>query len=303
MTQELPFELEKVPILDELLEEQERLFKHAQLRKRIMKIGLLVVNSILAVVTLFPLIYAITMSLKTPGEIYTTDFQLLPAVPQFSNYVNAFQTAPLGRFILNSFIVAIAITIGQLLSGALAAFSFEFLNSRFKEVIFALVLATMMVPGEATIVSNYLQVAGWGWLDSYHVLIIPYLTSASTIFLLRQFYKSFPFTLYEAARIDGCSNIRFVLTILLPLSKPALGATAVNAFINAWNMYMWPLMVSGSDNYRTVQIGVSMMQSVDSQSIVLMFAGVVFCLLPSLIIFLVGQKALVKGLFSGSVKG
>ena len=303
MTQELPFELEKVPILDELLEEQERLFKQAQLRKRIMKIGLLVVNSILAVVTLFPLIYAVTMSLKTPGEIYTTDFQLLPAVPQFSNYVNAFQTAPLGRFILNSFIVAIAITIGQLLSGALAAFSFEFLNSRFKEVIFALVLATMMVPGEATIVSNYLQVAGWGWLDSYHVLIIPYLTSASTIFLLRQFYKSFPFTLYEAARIDGCSNIRFVLTILLPLSKPALGATAVNAFINAWNMYMWPLMVSGSDNYRTVQIGVSMMQSVDSQSIVLMFAGVVFCLLPSLIIFLVGQKALVKGLFSGSVKG
>lgn len=303
MTQELPFELEKVPILDELLEEQERLFKQAQLRKRIMKIGLLVVNSILAVVTLFPLIYAITMSLKTPGEIYTTDFQLLPAVPQFSNYVNAFQTAPLGRFILNSFIVAIAITIGQLLSGALAAFSFEFLNSRFKEVIFALVLATMMVPGEATIVSNYLQVAGWGWLDSYHVLIIPYITSASTIFLLRQFYKSFPFTLYEAARIDGCSNIRFVLTILLPLSKPALGATAVNAFINAWNMYMWPLMVSGSDNYRTVQIGVSMMQSVDSQSIVLMFAGVVFCLLPSLIIFLVGQKALVKGLFSGSVKG
>lgn len=303
MTQELPFELEKVPILDELLEEQERLFKQAQLRKRIMKIGLLVVNSILAVVTLFPLIYAVTMSLKTPGEIYTTEFQLLPAVPQFSNYVNAFQTAPLGRFILNSFVVAIAITIGQLLSGALAAFSFEFLNSRFKEVIFALVLATMMVPGEATIVSNYLQVAGWGWLDSYHVLIIPYLTSASTIFLLRQFYKSFPFTLYEAARIDGCSNIRFVFTILLPLSKPALGATAVNAFINAWNMYMWPLMVSGSDNYRTVQIGVSMMQSVDSQSIVLMFAGVVFCLLPSLIIFLVGQKALVKGLFSGSVKG
>lgn len=303
MTQELPFELETVPILDELLEEQERLFKQAQLRKRIMKIGLLVVNSILAVVTLFPLIYAVTMSLKTPGEIYTTEFQLLPAVPQFSNYVNAFQTAPLGRFILNSFIVAIAITIGQLLSGALAAFSFEFLNSRFKEVIFALVLATMMVPGEATIVSNYLQVAGWGWLDSYHVLIIPYLTSASTIFLLRQFYKSFPFTLYEAARIDGCSNIRFVFTILLPLSKPALGATAVNAFINAWNMYMWPLMVSGSDNYRTVQIGVSMMQSVDSQSIVLMFAGVVFCLLPSLIIFLVGQKALVKGLFSGSVKG
>lgn len=303
MTQELPFELEKVPILDELLEEQERPFKQAQLRKRIMKIGLLVVNSILAVVTLFPLIYAVTMSLKTPGEIYTTEFQLLPAVPQFSNYVNAFQTAPLGRFILNSFIVAIAITIGQLLSGALAAFSFEFLNSRFKEVIFALVLATMMVPGEATIVSNYLQVAGWGWLDSYHVLIIPYLTSASTIFLLRQFYKSFPFTLYEAARIDGCSNIRFVFTILLPLSKPALGATAVNAFINAWNMYMWPLMVSGSDNYRTVQIGVSMMQSVDSQSIVLMFAGVVFCLLPSLIIFLVGQKTLVKGLFSGSVKG
>lgn len=303
MTQEAHIKLKKVAIPADLILEQERLEKRALFKNRFMKISLLLVNSLLAIVTLFPLIYAVTMSLKTPGEIYTTDFQLLPAVPQFSNYQAAFNTAPLGRFIWNSFLVASCITIGQLISGSLAAFSFEFLDSKFKEVIFALVLATMMVPGEATIVSNYLQVARWGWLDSYHVLIIPYLTSASTIFLFRQFYKSFPFTLYEAAKIDGCSNIRFVFTILLPLSKPALGATAVNAFINAWNMYMWPLMVSGSDNYRTVQIGVSMMQSVDSQSIALMFAGVVFCLLPSLLIFFIGRKTLVKGLFSGSVKG
>lgn len=299
MSQETVYSI--IPIT--IQKEQDRLMRQQRIKETTIKLSLLAINGVIAAVTLFPLLYAVTMSFKSPGEVYSNDFQLLPDQWHFSNYVDAFNTAPLARFILNSFIVAIAITVGQLLSGALAAFSFEFLESKWKEVIFALVLATMMVPGEATIVSNYLQVANWGWLDSYHVLIIPYLTSASTIFLLRQFYKSFPYTLYEAAKIDGCSNIRFVFTILLPLSKPALGATAVNAFINAWNMYMWPLMVSGSDDYRTVQIGVSMMQSVDSQSIVMMFAGVVFCLLPSLIIFLVGRKSLVKGLFSGSVKG
>lgn len=166
MTQEAPIKLTNAAIPADLLLEQERLAKRALFKDRFIRIGLLIINSLLAIVTLFPLIYAVAMSLKTPGEIYTTDFNLLPEVAQFSNYQAAFNTAPLGRFIWNSFLIASCITIGQLISGSLAAFSFEFLDSKFKEVIFALVLATMMVPGEATIVSNYLQVARWGWLDS-----------------------------------------------------------------------------------------------------------------------------------------
>lgn len=283
--------------------EQLALIKKQEMKQNLTKFILLGINIVLVSIVLFPLLYAVTMSLKSPSEVYRSTFQFLPERWQFSNYRDAFNVAPLGRYIFNSFVVALTITGGQLVSGALAAFSFEFLDSKGKEVMFALVLATLMVPGEATIVSNYLQISQWGWLDSFPALIVPFLTSATTIFLFRQFFKSFPIALYESAKIDGCSNLRFIFQILLPLSKPAIGAVSVNAFINAWNMYMWPLLVSGSDQYRTVQIGVSMMNSVDSESIVLMLAGVVIVLIPSLLIFVIGQKSLVKGLFSGSVKG
>ena len=166
-----------------------------------------------------------------------------------------------------------------------------------------IVMSTMMIPGEATIISNYLMVSGWQWLDSYKVLIVPYLTSAMGIFLFRQFFMTFPISLYESAKIDGCSNLKFIIRILLPLTKSAIGAMAVYTFINAWNMYMWPLLVTGSNDYRTVQIGISMLDSIDSQSISLMIAGVVMIILPSLSIFIIGQKQLIKGMFSGAVKG
>ena len=123
------------------------------------------------------------------------------------------------------------------------------------------------------------------------------------IFLFRQFYMTFPISLYESAKLDGCGNLRFIVKILMPLTKSAMGAMAVYTFINAWNMYMWPLLVTGSNNMRTVQIGISMLDSVDSQSITLMIAGVVMIIIPSISIFIVGQKALIKGMFSGAVKG
>ena len=160
----------------------------------------------------------------------------------------------------------------------------------------------MMVPGEATIISNYLTVANLGMLDTYPVLIIPYLTSAMGIFLFRQFYMTFPKSLYESAKLDGCTNLKFIVKILMPLTKSAIGAMAVYTFINAWNMYMWPLLVTGSNNMRTVQIGISMLD-IDSQSITLMIAGVVMIIIPSISIFIVGQKQLIRGMFSGAVKG
>ena len=217
--------------------------------------------------------------------------------------MDALAKVPLIRFVGNSFLVAGLITIGQIISCSLAAFSFSFLDFKGKNVLFMIVMATMMIPGEATIISNYLTVSSWGWLDTYRVLIVPYLTSAMGIFLFRQFYLSFPISLYESARIDGCKNLRFIIQILIPLTKSAIGAMAVYTFINAWNMFMWPLLVNGSDAMRTVQIGIGMLDSVDSQSISLMIAGVVMIIIPSLSIFIIGQKQLIKGMFQGAVKG
>ena len=287
----------------ELLALKKEMNAKALARRRARTVLRLGANAVFAILVLLPLLYAISIALMPSNELFTTELNLFPKHPTLQNFSEALRTVPLLRFIVNSFIVAGAITIGQIISCSLAAFAFSFLEFPGKGILFALVMATMMVPGEATIISNYLTVAGWGLLDSYPVLIIPYLTSAMGIFLFRQFYMSFPRSLYESAKLDGCGNLRFIVKILIPLTKSAIGAMAVYTFINAWNMYMWPLLVTGSNNMRTVQIGISMLDSVDSQSITLMIAGVVMIIIPSISIFIIGQKQLIRGMFSGAVKG
>ena len=272
-------------------------------RKKQMKTGLLIlVNLAVALVILSPILYAILVSFTPASELFTMELQM-PSGLTLENYVQALTKVPLLKFVGNSFLVAGSITLAQIVTCSLAAFAFSFLEFRGKGILFMIVMATMMVPGEATIISNYLTVSGWGILDTYAVLILPYLTSAMGIFLFRQFYLSFPVSLYESAKLDGCSNLKFIGTILIPLTKGAIGAMAIYTFINAWNMYLWPLLVTGSDAMRTVQIGIGMLDSNESQSMAMMIAGVVIVIIPSLSIFIVGQKQLIKGMFSGAVKG
>lgn len=276
----------------------------AALRRRRIRTGVLIaLNTLMALFILFPLLYAVSVSLMPGDELFTMDMNLLPKHPDFGNYIRAWTQVPLLRFVINSFVVAGCITIGQILTCSLAAFAFSFLKFKGKNVLFMLVMATMMVPGEATIISNYLTVSSMGILDTYLVLILPSLTSAMGIFLFRQFYMTFPMSLYESAKLDGCSNLRFIVSILLPLTKSAIGAMSVYTFINVWNMYMWPLLVTGSQEMRTVQIGISMLDNTDAQSVTLMMAGVVSVIIPSMVIFIAGQKQLIKGMFSGAVKG
>jgi len=287
----------------ELLELKNKMNAKALAKRRSRTALRLVANVVFTVLILLPLLYAISIAFMPSNELFTTELNLFPKHPTFQNFKDAFTTVPLLRFIGNSFIMAGCITIGQIISCSLAAFAFSFLEFKGKGILFAIVMATMMVPGEATIISNYLTVGNWGILDTYPVLIIPYLTSAMGIFLFRQFYMTFPKSLYESAKLDGCSNLRFIARILIPLTKSAIGAMAVYTFINAWNMYMWPLLVTGSNDMRTVQIGISMLDSVDSQSVTLMIAGVVMIIIPSISIFIIGQKQLIRGMFSGAVKG
>ena len=281
-------------------EEIKKKYKRQMLIKKGIRLGL---NIVVAVIILMPLLYAVSIAFMPSSEVFTTELNIIPKNPTLANFKDALQKIPLIKFVFNSFISAGFITLGQIISCSLAAFAFSFLEFKGKNVLFMLVMATMMIPGEATIISNYLTVSSWGWLDSYKVLIIPYLTSAMGIFLFRQFYLSFPRSLYESAKIDGCSDLKFIRSILMPLTKSAIGAMAVYTFINAWNMYMWPLLVTGSDGMRTVQIGISMLNSIDGQSITMMIAGVVMIIVPSLLIFIFGQKQLIRGMFSGAVKG
>ena len=204
------------------------------LKKRRIRKGVLVAaNVLVGLFMLFPLLYAVSVSIMPSDELFTMEMNLIPQSPTLGNYVRALTQVPLARFILNSFLVAGCITLGQILTCSLAAFAFAFLDFKGKNVLFMLVMATMMVPGEATIISNYLTVSSMGILDTYIVLILPSLTSAMGIFLFRQFYMTFPMSLYESAKLDGCGNLRFIVKILIPLTKSAIGAMAVYTFINA----------------------------------------------------------------------
>lgn len=272
-------------------------------RRKLGRFALIVLNVIAWLIIMFPLIYAFLMAIKPSGELYDPNSVLFPQNPTLMNFVDVFDIAPIGTYILNSLIVAVSITVLQIITSILAAFAFRFLNFKGKGMIYGLILSTMMIPGEAVIISQFLMVSGWGLTDSITVLIIPFVVSAFNIFLCVQALENFPYEIYESAKIDGCSDFRFAFTMVLPLIKPTIGAMAVQSFLAGWNMYMWPLLVTNDDSNRTVQIGISMLNSVDSQSLVLMVAGVVICMIPSLAIFIVGQRNMIKGLTSGAVKG
>lgn len=260
----------------------------------------MLINVPFVLLIMIPLLYTIMMSLLPPEELYT---RFWPTHFDFASYAMVFTKTKIPRHILNSFIVAGSVTILQMITCSMAAFSFSFLNFRGRNLVFMCILATMMVPWEATIISNYLTVSKWGWLDTYRVLILPYGCSAMGIFLMRQHYLTFAKELHEAALLDGCSNWRFLATIVVPLSRPALGALGAYIFLQQWNNYLWPLLVTNSDTVRTVQIGVASMYDIDSEQINLMMSAVVICLVPSLSIFIFMQKNLINGLMAGAVKG
>ena len=274
-----------------------------ELKKVGKNLGALLLNVPIVAVILVPLLYTLAISVMPASEIYKS--RLIPSSVNFSNYIKAFTNPsyPFLQFIFNSIFVSTVVMLGQMITCSMAAFAFAFLKFKGKQLIFILILATMMVPGEATIVANFLTISSWGWRDSYQALIMPYLTSAMGIFLLRQNYLTFAKELHEAARIDGCGNWRFLLSIVAPLSRPALGALGAYVFLNTWNQYMWPLLVTDSTAHRTVQIGISMLYDIDAEALGLMMAGVIIVIVPSLSIFIFMHKQLINGLMAGAVKG
>lgn len=264
---------------------------------------LILCSIVIGFIIVSPILYALSMSLMTADRIFQQPPKLLPNKFYFANYKEMLHTAPLFQFIFNSSIVALCITIGQIITSSLAAYAFAFFHFRGKKVLFILILSTMMIPGEAIVISNYLTIGSWGLIDTYRGLIIPFLSSAMGIFLIRQFYLTVPMELKEASIIDGSTNLQFFTRILLPISRPVLGALGVYAFLSAWNQYMWPLLVTNSEHMRTVQIGISMLQSSEAQDYGIVMSGIILIILPSLFIFLFGQKQLIEGMTSGAVKG
>ena len=204
---------------------------------------------------MFPLLYAIGTSFKSDAEVNQYPPTLWPQRWEFGNYGAALRVAPIARFLLNSFIQSGAVTVGQLVTSALAAFAFTYIEFPGRGALFFLFLSTLMIPAEVTLIPNYMTVRSLGWLNTYPALAAPFLATAFGTFLLRQFFLTIPRELWDAAVIDGCSRRKFLMAILVPLARPAFATLAIYAFLSTWNQYLWPLLVINSQEMRTVQIG------------------------------------------------
>ncbi|WP_127530970.1 carbohydrate ABC transporter permease [Paenibacillus kobensis] len=259
--------------------------------------------AVLAFCVLFPLLYTLLQSLMTQRQSLQYPPALLPDPISLQNAVNVFSLIPVADFIRNSFVIAGAITAGQVVISSLAAYAFVYLSFPLRKFWFALFLATMMIPWEVTVIPNYLTIKSWDWLDSYQGLIVPFLGSAFGVFLLRQFFMQLPRELFEAAKADGAGPIRHYITIVLPLSRPAIASLSVYVFLTSWNMYLWPLLTTNSSGMRTVQIGIGMLRFEEMVSWNNVLAGVMIVLLPSLLLLALGLKQLVSGITAGAVKG
>jgi sn-glycerol 3-phosphate transport system permease protein len=272
--------------------------------------GLYALLVVLSLAVAFPLLIALSYSFMSERDISTFPPPLLPVNPTLANYQEIFERAsrvnsplPIHRYLFNSLIVSSAVVVGQLITSSLSAYAFSFLAFKGRQALFLVFLATMMVPWEATIIPNYVTIRDLGWLDSYAGLAVPFMALGFGTFLLRQSFLQLPRDLFDAAIVDGASRFRFLWSIVLPLSRPALGTLAVYSFLATWNQYFWPLLITNQPLMRTVQVGIAQLKFEETLRWGLVMAGVVIVVIPTILLLVAGQRQLVRGLTAGAVKG
>ncbi len=266
-------------------------------------VGRYALLTLLAVIVLFPVYMAVVGSLLRTDQITSRPPALFPTHPTWHSYSTAWSAGHLATYLRNSAIVAVLITGGQVVTAILAGYAFAFLEFPFRRTLFIVFLATLMVPFEVTIITNINTVVSLHWYNSYAGLAVPFLASGFGAFLLRQAFLGVPRDLQDAAALDGYGHLRFMTRVAVPLARPAIAALAVFGFLSAWNQYLWPLLITKNDRLRTVQIGLRQLRATSIEQVNVTLAGVVLAALPLVILLIVFQKQLVRGLTAGAVKG
>lgn len=272
-------------------------------KKRVGDVVVSLVAIALGLVLVFPVIYCIFGAFKTPAEFLSP--KLLPdSFAYIQNFKDAMRQAPMLRYMLNSLIMATLGTVIRLVFSICAAFALTHYEFRGKNLCFFLVLGTMMMPGDTLLVTNYVTVSRLGLLNTYLGMCITGFVSASQMFMLRQRFLSVPKDLRYAAMIDGCGDLRYIATILIPVCKPVITTLFVQSFITFWNAYLWPLIVTASaPNMRTIMVGITKLNSWEDTNYQLVLAGVTISLIPSFLLFIIMRRNMSKGGMDGSLVG
>jgi multiple sugar transport system permease protein len=252
--------------------------------------------ALLAFVMVLPFLWMLGTSLMDELGVFRFPPPIIPAPPRFANYPEALTALPFGRFFLNSLLFALALVVGQVATSALAAYALARLEFPGRDRIFALILSVIMVPAIVLLIPRFLIIAALGWVDTWPGLISTELVSVWGIFLLRQFFRSIPKELEEAARLDGAGDWTVFTRIILPLSRPALATLALFAFVDAWKNFQWPLIATRSMGMRTVEVGVASFHSLYYSNWPYQMAAAVAALVPILVLFFVAQRYFVRGI-------
>jgi multiple sugar transport system permease protein len=255
-----------------------------------------------AAVMLVPLVWMVIVSLETKTQAQSFPPVLVPSSLHFNNYSDAWNTVPFGDFFLNSALYSLATVAGNLLFCSLAAYAFARIRFFGSNVLFVVLLATLMVPFQVLLIPTFLIVKKLGMVDSVGGLIMPNLCSAFGIFMLRQFFRTLPIELEEAARIDGTSRLGILFKIVLPLSKPALATLAIIQFMWSWNDFLWPLIIIDSASHAPLQLGLSTLQGAHATEWNLLMAGTVMSQIPMLVAFLFAQRWFVRSVAFTGIK-
>ncbi len=288
---------------------KERNIEQVKTRAKVMKVVTTTLIYIflvaMAIIILFPFYWMLISSVKSLDEYRLSVPTLFPKEILLSNYVEAFNTANLGRLFLNTMYVGIVSTLASLVITVLSAFAFARLDFKGKDALFGVLLATMMIPGELFTITNYQTVYHFGWMDSFTVLIVPFLVSVFYIYLLKQNFMQIPNELYLAAKVDGTTDLKYLWKVMIPLALPTLISITILKMMGAWNSYVWPNLVTSSDNYRLITNGLrnAFVESTGDVNIPVQMAAVAMVSAPLFLVFLFLRKYIMKGVSRSGIKG
>lgn len=276
----------------------------ANKRKKVVKNVLFQIFAVIVgIVIISPIIYAFFISIMPSNQILSNPPKLIPRSVTLDHYKSAISATTLGRYMLNSLVLAGVSSIVRIITASMAAYAFAFYEFKGKNFIFAIVMGTVMIPGDVVLVTNYQTVSRLGLVNTYLGMMVVFLVSAMNIFIMRQNFLTFSKEIKEASEVDGCGNFRFFATILLPLNKPVITTVFISAFMGTWNLYLWPMMVTNQNELRTIQVGVTMLNFPEGTVYGPIMAASILALLPIAVIFVIFRRQIVGGLMGGAVKG
>ncbi len=257
-----------------------------------------------AISMLLPFIYMLSLSFMTDKQIFSNNFNLFPSPTTLKNYTYVINNVDIFRYFFNSMFVAIATTIGQVIISALAGYAFARFEFKHKEILFILILVSMMIPPQVNIVPLFFIMKQFHWIDTYWALIVPGLFGGFGVFMMRQWFKSMPDDMESSAKIDGCNTFQVFYKIALPLALPALMTLAIFTFITTWNSFMWPLIVTNSDSMRTLPLALAnfkgSFREITDWGALCAFS--VICCIPVIGVFLLGRKYFINDILNGGIK-